>query len=348
MNLRSPLLLFALLLLSPCFCLLAQEDRANLSYAKQKIHILPGFEMPEAQPVEQIIFLHIPKTAGTNLDKISSALSRTNKKFHHQRLPVPRVTGRSPNLITSDWIGGLKQLENNPHLLDNLPQNCFLTGHFPYGLHRHLTRHSKYITLIRNPLTREFSDANFAYQRGFITAEQFISYLLDVMIDNPQVRLIAGLECMQGPCSEETLQKAKENIERDFLLAAPIEDVDTFIQLLASLQGWGPIAYAPMQVTGQKVADAPSPALAQALLEKHKWDLELYEWVKKRWYEKKKRSRLIPKTLSPDAPILTLMPDYLTSLQVRFFTISELNAYNLEHQDDSLFKLNQTWTKPAP
>ena len=70
-------------------------------------------------------------------------MSQNREKFHYQRLPAPRIAGRSPNLITSDWIGGLKQLENNPHLLETIPQPFFLTGHFPYGIHLPFSKPSK-------------------------------------------------------------------------------------------------------------------------------------------------------------------------------------------------------------
>ena len=82
---------------------------------------------------------------------------------------------------------------------------------------------------------------------------------MDEMIDNPQVRLIAGTECMTRVCNAETLAKAKENIERHFLLVAPHEDVNSFIQILASVQGWGSLAYAPLQITREKAVEELNP-----------------------------------------------------------------------------------------
>ena len=319
--------------------LAATEHHPHLSYAQQTLHILSGYEIKDAVPVDQIIFLHIPKTAGTNLTNIANAVSRMTGQFHYQRLPVPRRIDRSPNLITSGWMGGLQPLENNPNLLSKIPHRFFLAGHFPYGLHLYFSKPSKYITLIRHPLAREFSDANFAYQRGYIQKERFASYLLEEMIDNPQVRLIAGKESMTGPCTQETLDKAKENIERDFLLAAPIEDVDDFIEILASIQGWGSLAYAPMQITREKAAETPSPLLSDALIEKHKWDLQFYEWIQTRWYEWKKQAIFAHK--SPDARILTLMPDFLTNRQTVFLSLEEINSYNQSHSASEFIELNQ-------
>ncbi len=319
-----------------------------LSYSQQNIRILPGFSIKETEPVEQIIFLHIPKTAGTNLDAIADIMSQRQKKFHYQRLGVPRVEGKSPNLITKNWIGGLKQLEDNPDLLGNVNTPFFLTGHFPYGLHQYFLQSSKYVTLIRHPVQRELSDANFAYQRGYIKKRDFNNYLKDRMIDNPQVRLIAGKEYVGIPCTEETFEKAKENIERDFLLVAPFEEVDTFIQFLASIQGWGSCAYAPMQITKKKVKEGNDTGLIDSLEDKHKWDLKLYEWIKTRFSRWKAEENFTPKSLSPDELIITLKPDYLTNRNSIFMSVSDIDSYNQKHEKDLFLEQEQSLIGLSP
>lgn len=337
-------IIYILLLVSfrPIF---SDECHSNLSYSRQTIQTLPMFVIEEITPIDRIIFLHIPKTAGTNLANFAKIVSCKDGKFHYQRLSVPRVQGRSPNLITPDWIGGLQQLENNPNLLDAISQNFFISGHFPYGLHEYFSRPCKYVTLIRHPLERELSDANFAYQRGYINEEKFEYYLKEQMIDNPQVRLIAGREYMMGPCSESVLAKAKENIEHEFLLAAPTDDADVFFQLLATIQKWGNLAYAPMQVTGKKVAKNPNSDLLSTLLEKHKWDLKLYEWVKMRWNLFKEKMILGVKELESEEKLLTLMPDYLTTREASFLSVHEIDEYNYQHTAGDLLELKQLPSK---
>jgi hypothetical protein len=327
--------------LCPAWAISSSERHAALSCSRKHIELLPELVLTEnIAPQGQIIFLHIPKTAGTNLDAIASAMSQKTGKFHYQRLAVPRVPGRSPILITATWLGGLQQLVNKPNLLENIEDNFFLSGHFPYGLHRHFSSPSKYVALFRHPLERELSSANFDYQRKYIEAEQLEFYLMDEMIDNPQVRLIAGTEYMTGVCSAETLAKAKENIERDFLLVAPHEDVNSFIQILASIQGWGIIAYAPLQITREKAVEELNPALTEALMKKHAWDLEFYQWVKERWYQWKEQIIHSSKVISPDEHILTLMPDFPLTHQAVYLTPSEIDAYN-QRQNGELLEISQ-------
>jgi hypothetical protein len=195
--------------------------------------------------------------------------------------------------------------------------------------------------LIRHPLERELSSANFDWQRAYIDAEDFENYLFDQMIDNPQVRMIAGLGYMRGPCTEKTFEKAKENIERDFMLAAPSDDVDSFIQIIASIQKWGVIAYAPMQITHQKVIDKLNPQFTQILLKKHTWDVALYEWTKARWEGWKKNVIVSTIPLESQDSVLTLLPDYLTTRKTVILTAAEVDAYNQTHQNNDLVENNQ-------
>ncbi len=307
------------------FCFLSVSlfgAHKDLSYSRSTIHFLPEIVIESPTHCERLVFLHIPKTAGTNLDNIFKVFSCIRGDFDYQRLPVPRIQGRSPILITSDWMGGLKQLEDKPHLLSQIPNKILLTGHFPY---EEILESCKYITLIRSPLERELSSANFDLQRGYIEEEQIESYLLERMLDNPQTRMIAGKQFMQGPCSEQTFIAAKANIEKNFFLAAPSEDVDLFIQIIAANQGWGPVAYAPMQITKEKIS--LNSDLTAALKEKHKWDTELYAWVKDRWESWKDKQVFTFKT--PLSTIPTLLPDFLSTREVVFLTMDQIHIYNM-------------------
>lgn len=327
---------FFVFFLSVQLSLCAVDRHQNLSFAKQKIHLLPELEVFPQESSDRIIFLHIPKTGGTNVDLLASVLT-----LHYQRLTVPRVPDISPIQITEGWMGGRQRLQINPHLLDALPESFFIAGHFPYGLHEFLSLPVKYVTLVRNPIEREISTANFVYQRGYIQADAFESFLLDQLIDNPQVRLIAGKQAMSGPCTEEMYNQAVQNIEKDFLFAAPTEDVDTFIQVLASIQNWGMIAYAPMQITNEKVIDKPDPLLAGALAQKHQWDMRLYAWVKKQWEDYKRQTIVRQKPYSLEQSVLTLMPDFLSSREPRWLTVSEIEAHNNNHASQDLLELHQ-------
>jgi hypothetical protein len=132
---------------------------------------------------------------------------------------VPRKKGESPNKITENWIGGLASfdiaMKSEPQALREL---AVISGHFPFGIHKHLERNPKYITLLREPIARVVSTTNFDYQRGYVNKESAKDYLLNAEIDNTQTRLLAGEEFMTGPCNDETFEAAKKNIEEHHTL----------------------------------------------------------------------------------------------------------------------------------
>lgn len=94
--------LFSLVLFTmlPLLSIFPSERHASLSCSRQHIELLPEIVLTEDfAPQEQIIFLHIPKTAGTNLDAIASAVSQKKGAFHYQRLAVPGLLENHPSLL---------------------------------------------------------------------------------------------------------------------------------------------------------------------------------------------------------------------------------------------------------
>jgi hypothetical protein len=308
---------------------LTTSDRKNRSFASQKIEILRPvtFKAP-VEPCSRIIFIHPPKTGGTNLCFIVDALSKINSLFKSTRFPVPRITGQSPGLITENWIGGLKSVEDamqiNPHACDGWN---FISGHFPFGLHEFLDGPAKYIVLIRHPIERALSSTNFDYQRGYITKEDAQAYLLSAEIDNPQTRLLAGKAFMSSSCNDETLEIAKSNIQKHFLLAGVTEDTNSFIQILGSIQNWGPLALPRNQVTGDKVIAQLDTEIVDKLANKHQYDLRLYDWVKEQWQLWKENYIGTVQDISART-ILCVTSDFANTRSPKPMTELEVDRYN--------------------
>jgi len=305
------------------------SDRKNRSFVSQKIEILPQvtFKLP-IEPCDHLIFIHLPKTGGTNLYYVTEALSKQMQNFKSNRIHVPRIPNQPTCCITENWIGALESAESimrgdNEYYKDS----NFISGHFPFGLHNALDSSSKYITLIRNPVERTVSSTNFGYQRGQVSLIQAENYLLSAEIDNPQTRLLAGREYMSGICSTRALEQAKENISNHFLLAGITDDTNTFIQVLASIQNWGSLALARNQVTGDKVITTLTSELLDNITKKHQYDLLLYTWVKNRW--QKWKERYLNETLNVlSEKVLCITSDFANTRQPKFLTESEIYTYN--------------------
>lgn len=286
---------------------------------------------------DKLIFLHIPKTGGTNIYFMYEAIEKQYGKLSSVRLSVPYNPGVcSPNKISEGWVGAYNI---GREVLKNMSTNDFISGHFPFGLHSHLEceeKSVKYIALCRDPLQRTLSTVNFDYQRGNFEKKNVLKYLKNSEIDNPQTRILAGVKHMTGPCTEATLKLAKQNIEQHFLFIAPTEETNVVIQILATLQGVIPLALARAQVTGEKVIGEIDESLKTWLLDKHCYDTQLYQWVKERWLKWKTDNIAAHNAISDEEEILTIPADYAHKRQPLLLTHSELIQLNKAQKEDTL------------
>jgi len=308
--------------------------KKNRSFATPTLTLLEPviFKNPLPAP-KTILFIHPPKTGGTNLHFLTEAIGKTSfTPFNSTRFPVLRILNRSPGLITEGWIGGLAsaqaKLQEDPNFCQNFH---FISGHFPVGLHtqiQHSNPNANYITLVRNPIEHALSAVNFDNQRGYVAAD-LEEYLLKISLDNPQTRMLAGVPSMSGSCTIETLETAKKNIAT-FFLTGVTEDTYGFMQILSSTLGWGPVALAKAQVTGEKALKS-TPEITEALAIKHQFDMQLYEWVKARWFAQKAELLQQPNEdtrLYSTEKILCITAEYSNTRKPIFLSRSEIIDYN--------------------
>ncbi|HET9843621.1 MAG TPA: hypothetical protein VFP93_03065, partial [Gammaproteobacteria bacterium] len=298
------------------------------SFASNNLKILPTltFKSEQIAP-EKIIFMHVPKTGGTNLHYLAQALEYTGKKdFYYYRFAVPRKENVSPCLLYPGWRGGLDTIEaTNPLMCATFN---FISGHFPFDLNALPWNNFKFITLIRNPIDRALSLTNFDIQRGYIGKSDALNYALKCEIDNPQTRAIAGAEWMFGICTQETLDRAKSNIENYFMLAGVTEDTNGFMQVLASILRWKPCAIVQSQVTAEKVLPTFPDDVVKSLKEKYKYDLELYTWVKERWEAWKARNIVEVNFIPYDLKLMCITHEFASTREPVFMDQEEIMKHN--------------------
>lgn len=213
-----------------------------------------------------IIFLHIPKAAGSTLNAIFRKLYREDQILNLNKYP------------RAEYLEKLREPEK--HGLGNLR---FVTGHVPYGLHAIIPRPCVYITILRDPVERILSHYYYAaseprhhayeaIRSGKITLTEYAQKLA-----NGQTSYLSG----QKP-SPEALATAKENISRHITLTGLTERFDETLVLLAAEFGFEPTTYTRANVTRRRPSTADiSEETYDVLRKSNALDMELYRHAEK-------------------------------------------------------------------
>jgi len=218
-----------------------------------------------------ILYLHIPKAAGTTLNTILAQkfLRRGVYTIHNTKTAVEELAGL------------------NDAKREKLQ---FVNGHFAYGLHEALGRPFEYITMLREPVDRVVSHYYYVlrnpahYLHKHVTSKKMSlkDYALAGLtkeIDNGQVRLMAGAFYRDpyGQCSRELLEQAKENLKNHFAVVGLAERFDETLLLLGERYGWKDMFYARQNATVDRprLDELPEDAI-EAIRAANPLDLELY------------------------------------------------------------------------
>ncbi len=331
-------------------------SKRDVSYAVPKLNIVwPKQFKTDVIRYNQLVFLHIPKTGGTNVSYLMRALSLADpEKYKAIRYRAPRAIGKSSIQIDEDWRGSLDlAVVDLTSDVKKSHELNFVCGHFPFGIHEHLAPNARYVTVVRDPIERELSFVNFMWQRGLLGTEAALAQeiardmLLTAEIDNPQTRMLAGSAYMSATrCNESTFKRAIQNLEEHFALVGITAELDAFIETLASIQGWGPIALARAQVTNDKIIPKLDTfdELREKLEKKHEWDLKLYDYARERWVNWKKAHPTTQgglSTKSATTQILTIPASFAENDKFSLMTSAEIEEFN-KRVGDGLVRLQQS------
>jgi hypothetical protein len=230
--------------------------------------------MIEVMDQRALIFLHIPKTAGTTLNRI----------IEWQYSPL--------SIFTMDPY----RIRATPERLMKLPEARrrrlrMVRGHFYYGIHESLPQGATYITMLREPVARFLSAYYFLQRRPLhpmhrkvkserIGVEDFIR--LTPRRQNLQCSLIAGIKS-NGKCEESTLEIAKENLVKSFSVVGISERFEESLMLIAKTFDWEVPFYENRKVS--KTRPQVDSSAVEMIKEHNRLDLELYEFGKRLFEE---------------------------------------------------------------
>lgn len=227
--------------------------------------------------MRSLIFIHIPKTAGT-------AFFRAAKN----------------DIANYKFVGpkGIKRF-----ILSAYTGPIFVKGHFPYGYHVYKPfRSFDYITFLRDPIDRAVSHYYFVLEakdedythphwerhKNTPLKDMFQGPYLEEMNalqPNVQTRMIAGLKYKNVTDDKKLLAAAKDNLQHRIKAFGLQDDFDRSMQLFAKTFGWQPQENRDQIWKQTKSKPQLDAATTLALENGHQLDLELYAFAKKRFEE---------------------------------------------------------------
>jgi hypothetical protein len=223
---------------------------------------------------EALIFLHIPKTAGTTLNRI----------IEWQYNPVSIFTV-DPHRIRAT----VSRFQKFPE--QRRRRFRVVRGHLLYGIHEFLPQGATYITMLRDPVARVLSTYAFILRRplhplhrklkaGRLGVEDLIR--MTPHRQNLQCRFISGIGV--GPdCDERVLEVAKENLTHAFRIVGLCERFQESLCLMMAAFGWKVPFYTNRKVT--KNRPAVEANVIDMIRECNRFDLELYDFARKLFEE---------------------------------------------------------------
>jgi hypothetical protein len=231
-----------------------------------------------------VIFLHLPKTAGTTLHTI------INRQYSREAI----------HSFGPDAVAAVAALQTMPEA--ERAKIRLLQGHMPFGLHTYLLQPTAYFTMLRDPVDRVMSEYYYArnipahYLYPFIVEQnlslpQAIEARVHVMLNDAQTRLLSGVwgEVPFGEMTADHLEQAKRNLAQCTVVGLT-ERFDESLLLLQRAFGWQDIHYQRANVTqGRPPKENLAPADLAIIRQAQPLDRALHEYAQQLFAEQKKK-----------------------------------------------------------
>ena len=215
---------------------------------------------------EKLIFLHIPKTAGTSLRAlIEQAYSPEECLFLYSQ-------------FEPDVFAAIQQA---------LPKAKVLYGHVCYGVHETLGISAKYVTFLRNPIDRivSFYSHNarspgmmwYAAIQAGMTLRDMVESEVSFETNNHITRILTSYAPTNMLDDDAVLAQAIMNLHRHFCLVGCSETLETAVQTLKTAFAWQ-VSETPRLNINPEPMNLDAPTIA-ALEKYNRLDLLLYNYV---------------------------------------------------------------------
>ena len=237
-----------------------------------------------------IVFFHIPKTAGSSLERILGREYGEGIFILKEWRPGKDRTGVFETEESLVQYRALPPEEKDSYKV--------IKGHFHFGFAPMLPADATYFTLLRDPVERVISTYYFTLRNpanylhaavagSGMTLREFVESDLTPEITNDQTRRLAGVtdadpEKGNFTSGAEMLAAAKRHIEKHFSVVGLCERFDETVLLLRRVFGWKTPYYRRINV-GTNRPESTDPGTIAIIRERNALDLELYQWAQERF-----------------------------------------------------------------
>ncbi len=250
--------------------------KLRLVNLKKRRHNQPGVNPDKAE--KAVIFLHIPKTAGTALQVMIRQQFRQSGIYELDNKDARR---------SMDIFKGMADRDKKKFRA--------VVGHMWFGLHESMPKPCTYITLLREPIDRVVShyyyvrrmSAHYLHQEVIsrnLSLKDYLEQKLSTELNNGQTRLLSGEMDENrypfGTCPRELLDRAKNNLKEHFSVVGIQERYTDTLRLLEKVFGWK-ISYFHKNVTSNRPALEDIPRRTIEVIRKYnQLDIELYVYAR--------------------------------------------------------------------
>lgn len=198
---------------------------------------------PEHDPTSTVLFLHLPKTAGTTLNSIIDA-------------QYPAAAIHSLGADTHAAVAAFEALPAAERAGFKI-----IRGHFPYGFHAAVPGSTTYFTLLRDPVARVISYYNYIRRtpphylhervmRDRLTLRELLETGEALMMNDGMVRLLSGVwgERPFGGVTDADRDEAARVLRDVCSVVGLTEAFDPTLLLLQRAFGWRDLSYRRLNV----------------------------------------------------------------------------------------------------
>ncbi len=224
-------------------------------------------------PKPTVLFMHIPKTAGTAF--------REAIAVNFVQSEIAYVYPTPPGFLVAD----LRALP-----LEQRRGYRAVIGHYQFGMHEALPQRSEYVTVVRDPVARVLSHYWFLAEAQpelvhdadgrLLSLEEVCETRLTVDFDNAMVRCFSGVDQRDfppGSLTREIFDRALRNLRQHFSFVGHQEESGKALQQLRRRYGWSEdTALASVNLGVRAKRADPDEKQRRVVRRYNNWDEMLY------------------------------------------------------------------------